>query len=472
MALTKVSYSMIEKAPLNAADFGAVGNGVVDDTAALQAALNALGTDYFQLDIAPGVYNITSTLVIPAGLDSVKINGLCGYDGADSVINLSAKVQLKWTGASSISSPMIKGDRLNGTIIRGISFNCNYLAGYGIQFYSSVVTGSSVKNTVQECAIYSSQRDGIILGEEGVPTAAPAQRQFFECTFRSLTFYGCQRACIHINEWNADNCEFDQIGVFGDPLSTWNCAYGLWFERGGQAAVITNLVCSGLIPTVGINGSGYAIKNALDTGAGGAEGITATNVWEESAGGLYYGSHTTNGRRGYVFINCKSFNGGGSKDSVYIDRAGNAFPTPYTFIGCTFERDMNIASATFRGQDLILQGCLFAAGKGVRDHLNLLTIDGRQNLGSVSGSVTISRFAKYASMDITNSVTAVFMESGAEFPVVVYVGQPNVARTVTWGAQFAVSPTIPAPNPAAGTVSMYTFLSNGTDINLISVVNT
>jgi hypothetical protein len=61
MSLTKATYSMISGAPANVLDFGAVGDGVADDTAAIQAALNGSVRNIF---IPPGTYKITSSLTI------------------------------------------------------------------------------------------------------------------------------------------------------------------------------------------------------------------------------------------------------------------------------------------------------------------------------------------------------------------------------------------------------------------------
>jgi hypothetical protein len=50
---------------INVKDYGATGNGTTDDTAALQAALNAWGTNNRTIYIPKGVYKVTSTLNIP-----------------------------------------------------------------------------------------------------------------------------------------------------------------------------------------------------------------------------------------------------------------------------------------------------------------------------------------------------------------------------------------------------------------------
>lgn len=79
MALTKATYSMIENAPVNVRDFGAVGDGVTDDTAAIQAAVDyayANGKDVvFPADI-PDYYKVTLNIVCRPG---VSMRGVGGY---------------------------------------------------------------------------------------------------------------------------------------------------------------------------------------------------------------------------------------------------------------------------------------------------------------------------------------------------------------------------------------------------------
>lgn len=68
MSLTKVSYSMIKGAPANVLDFGAAGDGVTDDSVAIQAALDSGASEL----VFPSVCLITAKLEINA---SIKITG-------------------------------------------------------------------------------------------------------------------------------------------------------------------------------------------------------------------------------------------------------------------------------------------------------------------------------------------------------------------------------------------------------------
>ena len=87
MALTKAHNRMIEGSAINARDFGAVGDGVADDTAALQAALNE-GVSVF---IPAGTYKITDTLFTKS--NGIKVYGENGkaYSGGQKGTALSVQ---------------------------------------------------------------------------------------------------------------------------------------------------------------------------------------------------------------------------------------------------------------------------------------------------------------------------------------------------------------------------------------------
>lgn len=68
MSLTKVSYSMIQGAPANVLDFGATGDGLTNDTAAVQAAVDSGAAEVY---FPEGTYIVTSVNIT----DPVRLFG-------------------------------------------------------------------------------------------------------------------------------------------------------------------------------------------------------------------------------------------------------------------------------------------------------------------------------------------------------------------------------------------------------------
>ena len=100
-------------------DFGAVGDGVTDDTVAIQAAYSYAHTNKKTLRITAGIYKITSALTKPQSFHSVDIVG----DGADCT-------ELNYSTAGAISCLVIQGGSgaVTQSKIEGIYFNGNAAA--------------------------------------------------------------------------------------------------------------------------------------------------------------------------------------------------------------------------------------------------------------------------------------------------------------------------------------------------------
>jgi len=137
MGLTKVTYSMIEDAPANVIDFGAVGDGVTDDTVAFTEAITAVsalngGTVY----IPQGVYKISSTLNI--NNSNVRLLGVGGDFTHDGGSGVDAATKLVWAGST------------DGT------------------FISIVSPSGSTKSKITGCGIFNLELDGAGVAGKGI----------------------------------------------------------------------------------------------------------------------------------------------------------------------------------------------------------------------------------------------------------------------------------------------------------------
>lgn len=116
---------------INVKSYGAVGDGTTDDTAAIQAAIDAAETaGGGQLAFPPGTYSLTDTLTI------TESNVVLVGAGADTNHDIGTALEqaatvLLWSGAANGTMSRISpdsgatGQRISGCGVKKIAFNCN-----------------------------------------------------------------------------------------------------------------------------------------------------------------------------------------------------------------------------------------------------------------------------------------------------------------------------------------------------------
>lgn len=143
MSLTKVSYSMINGAYVNAADYGmSTSASAAVNAAALQAAIDAAPSKA-QINIPPGIYDIDATINVTKRL--VFVGSVAASRG-------SAGSTLRWTGIDGTGwadggkiFDVAPGTTALGTTFSGIEFTTT-------KIYTTCIDGTGTFNmTVQYC---------------------------------------------------------------------------------------------------------------------------------------------------------------------------------------------------------------------------------------------------------------------------------------------------------------------------------
>jgi hypothetical protein len=121
-------------------DFGAVGDGVTDDTAAIQAAINS-ASNYGRIHIPSGTYKVTSTLVIDVGI-------ILYGDGAQEYADVSpGKTVISYTGTGvAINVLGTGGEGKENIHLSDFSIIGNNSANGGIDIGTGLITKSSFIN--------------------------------------------------------------------------------------------------------------------------------------------------------------------------------------------------------------------------------------------------------------------------------------------------------------------------------------
>lgn len=256
---------------LSAKDFGAVGDGVADDTAALQAAIVAAeAVGQGALHIPGGVYRTTAQLRIRR---PIKLFGNGGGQGDISVNQRGTVISCTAAGQAAFyirPESVVSPTAIWGLIIRDIGIYGNTVAdGIVLDIDFQTISQSAFENIVMaDC------RDGI-RGSSSFSSTSIYQNEF-----RNIKMYVCRRSGINIQD-GAYN-QFTNIEATMHSTAT---GYGFRFEMNGSnfadlmtegpvsfncwGSSVTGLHCEIIRPTnpagggnlIAVNGTGITLRN-------------------------------------------------------------------------------------------------------------------------------------------------------------------------------------------------------------------
>lgn len=169
--------------------YGAAGNGTIDDTAAIQKGLNALGTGSVNVLYFPaGTYKITKTLMMPA-----KINvAMVGEDPSNTII--------KWYGSPGADMLYLNGTRYSRW--QRITWDGSGVAGAAINhgWDGHTANGATCLEHVDEVFkdLNYGIRAGTVANSSGIKGWMDAEGSIVRAQF-----YRCSQACVSIESGNA-----------------------------------------------------------------------------------------------------------------------------------------------------------------------------------------------------------------------------------------------------------------------------
>lgn len=306
-------------------DYGAVGDGVNDDTTAIQAALNAVATNGSTVFFPPGIYLITASLVVNNSGTIIMGSGWGSqirYDGSvvtAGAVNAPAStkrvfmrdIRISQTNASHVGTAIDASNFVNGVLERllidsggnvgvapliGVQMNastCHYnvirecrISYGGATSRGISIIGTSHSNTVQDCRLLPIGDD---VNSAGV----------YVTNAHSTTL-------IHPDvESGAGN------GIFLDTA-----AHGTTIVNAYCEAMNINLkISSGVIaPT--ILGGTYESATTANTQDNGAVGSIIMNAWPNSATSTFSRVNFSGARAGGNLFSVTNTTGAPTSDNV------------------------------------------------------------------------------------------------------------------------------------------------------------
>ena len=351
MALTKVTYSMIDGAPVNVLDYGAIADGVTDSTAAIIAAEAA-------------AYSSKSILTFPANSDEYLFSGYltlrCSVSGYGATIKQTSSAletnPIFYVSSSNIDIIGITLDgnsKSAGLLTNSASDNlrivdCNAInclrAGFGIyESENSFISKCKTDNTKYVTGGTGSA-DGFYLG--GCVNTSIVQS--YANNFRRIGFVSESSDSVKSSGIIINDCVANDANNCDDSLTEFNAAF--WVENTNNATV----------------------SNCVGTNIAGNTGQTSGRV----AGLVYGGGENIPSK--IVF------------DSCFIGDASGTLPSAIKLGGSTTDLDIVVSNCYVN---------TYNVGVSIAGNSNSVTVN---NLTAANGSYTNGAFGAIV-IDGTNA---------------------------------------------------------------------
>lgn len=205
--LHEVTYDAVAELHVTPEMFGAIGDGVADDTAAIKAAINECknhggGVVYFPR----GVY-LTDPIILDENCKNITLIGNAHYDFNKPVDTNASVIKIRSEGsvgiqlASRNDAEEIPSWSAYGITIKGLYLNCNNMVDYGINGNYYVA--------IEDFSVSHAKKDGILLEGCTFPFILRNIKSFYNGR------HGLYAKPPFTTVYNIDTAQFERNGAYG-----------------------------------------------------------------------------------------------------------------------------------------------------------------------------------------------------------------------------------------------------------------
>ena len=413
-------------------DFGAVGDGVTDDTAAFQAAIDSKRSLY----IPDGIYLISSTLIITA-TDSLCIAG----NNFGHVNDQTAGSVIKFTGSAS-PAIRVQGGAI-GVKISGLFLDIQDSSSDGFDF------GGAWHLKLQDCVVRNA-RYGVYLHYDS-PDYFSGVAELTSCYFSKCT-NGVKTSKVDINVVKVDNC------TFFDGVN------GVLIGDSGSASSVRNFI---------VRDSLFEANTGYDVGvvAGGAQQLLVDgNYFEENTASalarVYVTDDVHSPRSSAVSITNNTFSKDTTGDLIFLSGVSGVLVKQNwsAFGGVGFVRAINI-------DNYEIDRCSTVSGA---EHCNVVIDNVLQTPDTSVNKIYINKAQEYAFIGTTvakrsSACTRAMIQFNGISGSLVYADGATVSKTGTGKYTVNLSNSLPS---SAYAVSCSVGNTTGGGKLVINVVST